>query len=263
MAGRRRKEHLGVSLLPFLSVLACVIGTLTLLLAAVAVGRMGGTSLEEIRLSERFDAIQAALAAGRAKLEMLEAQSRKHAERARAEQEIGRRLAGLGLELDVSLEELEALVDLLERERALDAEGRRLAERERRLAGSAEQKTSEVAARDALQQRAPIVIDPSGLGRTQRPYLIECGADSIELHRTKGDWSYRIPAEEIPESKDLQRFLRRVQVIQDAILIFLIRPDGVLTYDRAATVATQHRVRHAKLPLPGDGPLDLSRFSER
>ena len=71
---RRRRKDTEVSLFPFLSVLACVIGTLVLLLSAVAVGGMGERSLDQVRLSERFEAAQIFIAGGSALLEEYEAQ---------------------------------------------------------------------------------------------------------------------------------------------------------------------------------------------
>jgi hypothetical protein len=73
----------------------------------------------------------------------------------------------------------------------------------------------------------------------------------------------RIPREEIALDDDYGRYLRRVRVIRDAIVIFLIRPDGVDTYAIASQVAENHQVRHAKLPLPGEGELDFGRFADR
>ena len=70
---RRRRNHSEVSLFPFLSVLACVIGTLILLLSAVAVGGIGERSLDQVRLSERIEAAEIFIAGGRAVLEDFDA----------------------------------------------------------------------------------------------------------------------------------------------------------------------------------------------
>jgi len=47
VARRRRRDGPSGSLFPFLSVLACVIGTLTLSLAALALGQMGDEKLRQ------------------------------------------------------------------------------------------------------------------------------------------------------------------------------------------------------------------------
>jgi hypothetical protein len=261
MGRRRRRDDLQVSLFPFLSVLACVIGTLTLLLAALAIGRLGGQSLEQVRLAEQYHAARDAVAAGLERLRELEAQLRRSEQLAKDEEALGMRLAGLGLSLDISLEDLTGVIDLRRRE-AEQKDKKRLLEREKqRIATKVEERESELEKRDALQMRAPIVIDPSGLGREQRPYMIECRKDFIELHNTRGEWSLRVPAEEIAISNDLRKYMRRVRAIHNAIVIFLIRPDGVLTYNDAAAIANRHKVRNAKLPLPGEGDLDFTRLN--
>ena len=106
--------------------------------------------------------------------------------------------------------------------------------------------------------RAPILIDPSGIGPDYRPYLVECTGDYLEIHQTKGDFSFRIPSNEVLRNPEYRKFLRRVRAISRGLVIFLIRPDGVSTFADAEQVAYQFRVRNAKLPLPGEGALDFS-----
>ena len=58
-------------------------------------------------------------------------------------------------------------------------------------------------------------------------------------------------------SVDYKKFLRRLRVVNRGLLVFLIRPDGVGTFNEAEAVANRLKVRNAKLPLPGDGALDF------
>ena len=51
MASRRTKRDFASSLFPFLSVLACVIGTLTLLIAALALGQVAEDLLDAENVS--------------------------------------------------------------------------------------------------------------------------------------------------------------------------------------------------------------------
>jgi len=45
------------------------------------------------------------------------------------------------------------------------------------------------------------------------------------------------------------------------MVIFLLREDGLNSYNRAAGWAeNRYAVRHGKLPLPGQGAVDLSLF---
>lgn len=251
-----------VSLFPFLSVLACVIGTLTLLLAAIAVGRLGGPSLEGIRLAEQFEALREIVAAGQAKLEALEAQLRRSEEEAESADEIGRRMAALGLSPEISLEDLTALVDLAQESAELDARASRLDRTRARLKGRVSADEQTYSARRETRDAAPIIIEPSGVGRQWVPFLIECTADYIEYYDAGDNQSARIPTEEMALGRMLPRIMLFIRSVPGSIAIFLIRPNGVETCQRARQLADRHRVRSAELPLPGMGPLDLSRMSD-
>lgn len=254
---RRRRKDTEVSLFPFLSVLACVIGTLVLLLSAVAVGGMGERSLDQVRLSERFEAAQIFIAGGSALLEEYEAQLQLREEAAKDQQKLGRQLSGLGLNPNISLDELKALVELEQEFAELREEGRRLEAQSEELAASTRRSNDKLGELGAARLRAPILIDPSGIGPNYRPYLVECTAEYLELHRTKGDFSFRIPTIEISRSPEYKKFLRRVRAISKGLVIFMIRPEGVKTFQSAEAVALQFKVRNAKLPLPGQGKLDF------
>jgi len=260
--GRRRRKDSEVSLFPFLSVLACVIGTLILLLSAVAVGAIGGRSLDQVRLSERFEVAEIFLAGGRALLEDYEAQLRLEQSLAEEGEELGRELAGLGLNPNISLDDLEALVEIREELVLLDAEERELARRARKTAAGMRRRNEQLEKRESERMAAPILITPSGVGPDYKPFLVECTADYLELHRTKGDLSFRIPRSEITRSPDYKKYLRRVRAISRGMVIFLIRPGGVSSFGEAEDIANQFKVRNAKLPLPGKGALDFSRMQE-
>jgi len=259
---RRHRKDTEVTLFPFLSVLACVIGTLILLLSAVAVGGIGERSLESVRLSERFEAAEIYLAGGRAILEEYEAQLQEVRVRAREDEELGRELAGLGLSPDISVEELKARINALAELETLADEGSTIARQSHDLKARASRRDRELEEREKQRLSGPILITPSGSGPDYTPFLVECAGDYLELHRTKGDFSFRIPASEIRRSPEFKKFLRRVRAISRGMVIFLIRPDGVSNYIEAERVAEQFRVRNAKLPLPGTGSLDFSRLQE-
>jgi hypothetical protein len=259
---RQRRQRSEISLFPFLSVLACIIGTLILLLSAVAVGGIGERSLDEVRLSERFEAAEIFLAGGRALLEDYEAQLRLEEERAQESQELGRLLAGLGLDPDISLQDLQSLVDLEQQASVLKDERASLARKTRKAIEKARRRSEEIKKRRAERSRAPIIIEPSGVGPDYVPFFVECTRDYLEVHRTQDEYSYRIPATEVSRSADYKKFLRRLRAVSRGLLIFLIRPDGVETFSEAEAVAHRLKVRNAKLPLPGEGALDFDLMRE-
>jgi hypothetical protein len=55
MARRRNAEDEGVSLFPFLSIIACVIGVLTLLISTMSLAQMG---TEDVASLEQYEKIQ-------------------------------------------------------------------------------------------------------------------------------------------------------------------------------------------------------------
>ena len=63
---------------------------------------------------------------------------------------------------------------------------------------------------------------------------------------------------------DLGRYLRRVKAEPAALLVLLVRPDGLPSSRATARLAHDAGIRVARLPLPGDGALDwrLLRRSE-
>ncbi len=255
---RRRRHDSDVSLFPFLSVLACVIGTLILLLSAVAVGGIGERSLDQVRLSERFEAAEMFLTGSEALLEDFEAELIRRKAEIDDSEKIGLQLSGLGLNPDISLQELEQLVELRNEQATTNAANRKLIQQARKLDEEVDRKSEEIRQRDAKRLRAPILIDPTGIGPDYRPFLVECTGEYLELHHSRGDFSFRIPSDEIARSAEYKKFLRQVRAINRGLVIFLIRPDGVDSFFEAENVANQFKVRNAKLPLPGEGDLDFS-----
>jgi len=263
MAGRRRKEGLEVSLFPFLSVLACVIGTLTLILASMAVSHVGGSSLQGVRLGDEIERAQTALLEARVELDALEDHLATLESSDADQTEVQARLMGLGLSPEITLDELEALVD----EHRRSAESAKIEARrdrlqakrmalEKRVQGLQADVDVRVDARSELSMR----IAPAGVGPAYRPYFAECTEGYVEVHTTRSDFSYRVPREDVLRGQDFQRFLRRIRVIRGVKLVFLIRPEGVETFQLASKAATRLEVPFAKLPLPGDGQLDFSLF---
>lgn len=261
--GRRRREGLEVSLFPFLSVLACVIGALTLILASMAVSHVGSSALEGVRLGERIDRAQAALVEARRELEALEERVATAEAQDATEDELHARLMGVGLSPEITLDELERLVD----ERRAASEAAKLRARRDRLQARRATIDAETAGlradvdlRADAKRSLAMRIAPAGVGPVYRPYFAECTGRYVEVHTTRSDFTYRVPTEDLLRGEDFQRFLRRIRVLRDTRLVFLVRPDGVETFQLASEAARRLDVPFAKLPLPGDGELDFSAF---
>lgn len=261
----KRGKGLEVSLFPFLSVLACVIGSLTLILASMAVSHVGSSALDGVRLGEELGRLQAALVDAQEELDEVQRELNTIESRDADQLELHRRLTGLGLDSEISLEELDKLVD--ERRRAtegatLKARRAKLEAQRRTRVEQVEGLRADVDARVDARKKLSMRIAPSGEGPVYRPYFAECTAEYVEVHTTRSDFTYRVPREDVLRGEVFQRFLRRIRVLRNTKLVFLVRPDGIDTFKSASEAAHRLEVPYAKLPLPEGGQLDFSAFDE-
>lgn len=251
--GRKQRE-IASSLFPFLSVLACVIGTLTLLIAALAIGQVAERLLD----AEVDPAESQLLEAERAAIRGI------HASLADAEK--------LSEELTAAAAELRALgvsPDEREVERRRAVEARRsaaqLARRVRRLEREFENLTGtikgveiELVKERPRDDQRPIRILPHGSARPLRPFFVECRAEGVRVYQKNLRDSLYFSRGSLDDVSRFRAFLQQVRTVRDGTVIFLIRPDGAATYAWASGQSGRLYVRHAKLPLPSQGELEFS-----
>lgn len=95
----------------------------------------------------------------------------------------------------------------------------------------------------------------TGKGKHLKPRFVECGARAIILHGEEGprsiDWSA------VRISEDIRRLFSEVKDDPNATVTFLVRPDGIATFNLVRDLAQEQSVPSGKLPIPGDGELDL------
>lgn len=246
-----RRAGLQSTLFPFMSVLACTIGSLIVLLAVMSIAAVAATSgseqaLEESRAEQAVDLLM--LESQRAVLDDAEA----------LWEQVDEALAERGLEPGQTAFELSRSL-AAEQERA---QASQLADR---LAAELAEWTSEresvetsIAVLESRRETLPILIDPTGLSRNWKPFFMETDAGGATAYRATDDFSYFVPFEELATSGDFGRYLRRVRAVPGALLVLLVRPDGLETMERVETIVRNAGVRVARLPLPGEGELDWS-----
>jgi hypothetical protein len=254
--GRRRKRNRpSVSLFPFLSVLACVIGVLTLLIAATAIGQIAATDAIDL---EQYERLEREIARGSRQLAELTALSEE--------------VQTLSAQIETEQRERSALAsdarrarDALERNaplrQKLAVEEDRLQTLERELASlraEAADRGEELAKYQAALASAPILIQPSGSGYGLEPHFAECRSDGLILYEGLERRKTHVALHRIGTSAEYRRFLRTVRNRQGATAIFLIRPGGVPACRQASIQA--RGVRHGEIPLQGEGELDFSQL---
>lgn len=254
MARARRRAQTSVSLFPFLSVLACVIGALTLLITASAIGQVATDTVD----LEHYQKLERSIAQDRERLAALSALA------VELERVDGALLRGrddkrrMGDAWRHARHQLQASAPLREELRIASVELHRseaqLEDVEMRLR---ERETEIERARNARAQ-SPILISPTGSGYGLDPHFAECRAEGLVLYEGPDRRPSDVSAQQLTTSALVRRFLRRVRGREAATLVFLIRPGGVHVCDDARRMAAEMRIVSGEIPVPADGSLDFS-----
>lgn len=112
------------------------------------------------------------------------------------------------------------------------------------------------------KQVESVQLRPSGSGvrMAARIFFVECNSTGLVLIGP-GDGDKVIANGAIPKSTDYASFLEEVKRTRDSMVLFLIRKDGASSYFWAAGVAeSKFEVRTGKIPIPNNGKIDLSLF---
>ncbi len=244
-------DRLRNSLFPFMSVLACTIGSLVVLLAVMSLSAVGVSGAAQ----EAADESLAQRAADRLHFE----HSRATLDEAEALwREVDEALVARGLEAGLGPVDL---VRAVEREKVRGDAARRMSDLAAQLEAIDEERESIEATIEVLESRRetlPILIDPTGLSPTRKPFFVECDAGGVTAYRASDDFRYFVPREELSAGGDFGRYLRRVRAVPGALLVLLVRPDGVRTLSLVESIVRGAGMDVARLPLPGKGELDWS-----
>lgn len=262
-----RRDELRVSLFPFMSVLACTIGALTLLLASLSLSAVAPSGADP-----RMDGEAASARARPSDPEVArpgaEASEKSEAPAPVSEADLAR-IEALWRRVDaalargepgaaISLDALERRLASGERMGRLEADLKALIEAERALAQEGEEIETSIEVLESRRETLPILIDPTGLSRHLEPWFVECDAGGVTAYRVSDGLSHFVPRDALDGSGDFARYLRRLKVSPGALLVLLVRPDGLETSALASRMAEAMGVRSAQLPLPGRGELDWS-----
>lgn len=240
-----------------MSILACTIGALMFLLVTLAMSRVEASGALEAERSARDNRPQTTPA---------EDDRRAAALRAEIEELERGRVALAKLDATLAAQGFDTTRSFLGIQDQLN-QRRRSTDNQRRLdalireAALAKRKRGEVetsiATLESRREALPILIDPTGLSRRQKPFFIECDAGGATLYRVRDDFEYFVSRSELSTSGDFGRYLRRTRAIPGALIVLLVRKDGIATSTRVEGLARNAGIRIARLPLPGAGPLDL------
>ncbi len=258
---RRKRDNLAVSLFPFLSILACVIGVLTLAITGLAISSLDnkGDNPEEVERAEQYVAANKQIDSLTASIEQLK-QDIAQAQATQGENgALQKRLARLQDQKKALDEKKQTLADLEARQAALNQQ---LTDNTKQLQTL---QTRTVAAKTQLDDltKEPgdpsVTILPGGSGVNLKPTFIECARTGVVLHDGTGR---KIATGKLRTDLRFIALLDKIAQQDKATIVFLVRPDGVSSYYTARSVARSRYCRNGKLPVPGQGPIDLSVFAD-
>lgn len=268
MGKRRRNSDDDISLFPFLSIIASVIGVLTMMIATLALAE---TDTPDVAQIEQFEQLQKQLKQADEEIEELRLEisvSNSSSLELREQKKV----------LDITLKELQEMllqleqvetelaeqqkvqivippVDVKARETAADMQAQsdaleeELAQLEKELAERKE--TSE----------ANVTVLPQGSGLNFTPHFVECSAESIVLHIM--DPPKRIRTADVPKDEDFLALLEKVANGASDSIVLLIRSDALATYKLVKRLCDEREIRNGKLPVVGQGRIDLSAFIDK
>ena len=264
---KQKQEEGGISLFPFMSILVCLIGGLTLMISILTIGQMNKEqSQEEIDRYHEYTKLKADAEHDAAELEKL----RKMIAQAEKLREQTRQALQEAALLEKKQKE-EAKKSGAHEFREVLAESNRLRQRiteiepePAKLQKAIEELNKEIKKRKAGPEEAIVQIRPGGSGVDIAPTFVECTSSGVVVH--EGKEPQRIRADDLTkEDGDFRKLLDRVAGTPKGQVIFLLRPDAVGTYYRAREVARTHYgpngyCKNGKLPVPTQGNIDLSVF---
>lgn len=256
-----------VSLFPFMSILASLIGILTLLIGlSMAVNqKKEGMTEEEIERSKEYKSLQMLI--------------KKKRDDLKPPPENKNKLTALELEkLKLAMLALQAEIDKLKEPDARSADelkSRIVSLQEAKVNLQKEQpvfqkKIDELNAKVAALKEIPkpkesvrVKLPKIGTKMPRNLFFVECNSTGIVVRRP-GNQNLNITLGELKVKSGCPPFMDFVETAKrtgDYVILFLVRKSGLEAYSYANAIAELDcGAKTSKLPMPNDGNIDLSMF---
>ena len=264
MPRRPRTNDDDISLFPFLSIIACVIGVLTMMIATLALAQ---TDTPDVAKIENFEQDTKSLDRTKARIKQIkleisdslilrEQQQKNETNKA----EIAEMLAELkAIEKELADQKKVKIVipklDPKARETATDMQAQH-AQIEEQIA------QLEQDLRDHKDRsEANVTVLPQGSGLNFKPHFVECAADSFVMHTQTPP--QRIRTANAAKAKEFIDLMQLAANGKSDSIVFLVRSDGLATFRTLKGLCDKRSIRNGKLPVVGQGRIDLSAFTNK
>jgi hypothetical protein len=247
-----------VSLFPFLSILACLSGALVVMicvLAIVQVTNSGAAAAKSNPLAAEMQQLQKQLAEFRSLTDNMTtiAQAEKRMVLLQELVQGAETTDALRARLEAEVKNLQIVIANLQNEKPrVEKEIVKLKE------DLAERRINPADLKPALRVQG----GGTGFAVGRRLFVVEATKDSVVVHRNKED-RFNVTASTIGADKEYNDFLAGVAQTKNHLVLFLVRTDGWNSYVRGAGWAeNQFKLATSKMPIPGQGKVDLSEFEK-
>lgn len=266
---KRKPNEMGVSLFPFLSILCCLIGLLTLMIKIISdiKAMERGQNQEEITRALDHQKLQKSITQQQKEIEELIKRISEKGDATAEKSQLDERRLVLRRELEKgkSAEEKDSDITLQRRIEALIEQIAKMIKERPPLDDKIVALTKELEERkiDKNAKPPPVVVQPRGSGGAGDVKLrfIECEADAVVIREADGS-KISVSKAAITTEPALAKFLGAAKEDKKSMILFLIRTDGNSTYQIAAGWAeNQFGLTTGKLPIPNKGEIDLSKFT--
>lgn len=278
MAKRRSSSGDEISLFPFLSILACLIGALIMIIVVLAVAQSqqsDGRTPEELEMAKEY---QRLLEEKKLQAEVNKDVTKKLEELKELEEELIqknervarlRKLLSAGADIQKMNEEISQ--NLLKELDNLLVEIEGIKKQENEIKKEIAALEAELAKRQIPKDKEipPVMVQPggSGLAAGDKVFFVELTAARITVYWDAQKKSVCGTSNEVVVADvGYNEFLKMVKAVPRSKIIFLLRDDGWGTYNKAAGWAMstyEFRVDQiGRLPLPGRGEVDLRMFKD-
>jgi hypothetical protein len=273
MARRAKSSGGSVNLFPFLSILICIIGCLTLIIVVInliAMGKGEGKTTEEVERAREFLTVKKEQEEKQQEFDKLRQlietliQDKREILAAQDKLVTLKKMLENSEEIDKSREELIAKFNLLQ------STNKKLLDDEKFLQEEIKKKEEELAKRAEPPKAAALRVRPSGSSATTRPHFVEISDRGVYIHRSLSQEPAVIPVASLNQNQEFIDFLKQIAAQPYNRLIFLVRgtPGAVKTLNEASAVVAGYNrangteIIPGRLPLPGEGKVDLQMFAQ-
>lgn len=269
MARRHRSQASPISFLSFLDIMASMIGIISLIIIILILSQVDPQAVEAAQREmaqalaraeelKKIEQVVEPLKSEQQRLKELIAQREQTAQQIAAAQQKLKEIEAQRQSMDASRKSaLELQAQATEMEQKIE----QLKAEQAQVTQKVEEMSKELAERQAPREEAQIKVRLSGTGENLDPYFVEAHKQGLTIYGL-GPEPIQVPTGQIASGPDFKRLMETVKASPNGTIIFLIRPDAVNIYAHAANVATNNYVRNGKLPIAGQGKIDLSETSE-